>query len=130
MLLFSSRYLGEEEESKSNGESRSKTLLSKLQERAKAREQQSRATKKECDVQGTKTSEQSGVGKTKLLKKRKRKESISEQEDVGDTPVENTDLGTSEPLRKKKKKKDKKGSRMQEDKDHTGSCAFAYLPGK
>lgn len=35
------RYLGEEEDSESSGESRARVLLAKLQEQAKAREQQS-----------------------------------------------------------------------------------------
>ncbi|MCI4381200.1 hypothetical protein PGIGA_G00248660 [Pangasianodon gigas] len=135
-LFMINRYLGEEEESKSNGESRSKALLSKLQERAKAREQQSVATKKESDVQDTKTSEQSGVGKTKRKleqqdkkqSKKKRKESIREQDDVDDTPVEHTDLGTSDQSRKKKKKKDKKGSGTQEEKQQTESTGAVDEP--
>ncbi|XP_026780896.2 ATP-dependent RNA helicase DDX51 [Pangasianodon hypophthalmus] len=135
-LFMINRYLGEEEESKSNGESRSKALLSKLQERAKAREQQSLATKKESDVQDTKTSEQSGVGKTKRKleqqdkkqSKKKRKESIREQDDADDTPVEHTDLGTSDQSRKKKKKKDKKGSGTQEEKQQTEATGAADEP--
>ncbi|KAM9476005.1 ATP-dependent RNA helicase DDX51 isoform 2-T2 [Clarias gariepinus] len=129
-LFMINRYLGEEEEeSKSNGESRSKALLSKLQERAKTREQQSLANKKRSDVQDTKTGEEDGVGKTKRKHekqenekkqlKKKKKESNSEQDDVDETPVEATDLGTSEQSRKKKKKKDKQGSGNQEEKQHT-----------
>ncbi|KAF4070531.1 hypothetical protein AMELA_G00286450 [Ameiurus melas] len=142
-LFMINRYLGEEEESKSNGESRSKALLNKLQERAKAREQLSRATKKESDVQDSKTSERSRVGKTKRnleqqekeikQPKKKRKESVREQDDgdidVDDTPVEQADLGTSEQSAKKKKKKDKKGSATQEEKQHTGYCLLEESTG-
>lgn len=135
VLLLSSRYLGEEEGSKSNSESRSKALLSKLQERAKAREQRSLATKKESDIQDTRTSEQSRIGKTKRKLeqqekekkqvKKMRKESIREQDDVDDTPAEHTGLGTSGQARKKNKKKDQKGSvTPQEEQQHTGSCVY------
>lgn len=127
VCLFS-RYLGEEEEGKSNGESRSKALLNKLHERAKARELQSRAAKEESDVQDTKTSEQSGVGKSKRKleqqgkdkkqPKKKKKESFKEQEDVEDIAAEHTDLSD----RKTRKKKNKKGNGMQAEKQHTGSC--------
>lgn len=125
MHLFSFRYLGEEEEGQSNGESRSKSLLNKLQERAKARELQSRATK-ESDVQHTKTSKQSSVGKTKRKfeqqekdkrQPKKKKESFKDQEDADDIPAEHTDLSESD-----QKKKKKKGNGMQEEKQHTGSC--------
>lgn len=133
-----SRYLGEEEESKSNGESRSKALLSKLQERAKAREQQSLATKKESDVRDAKTSEPSVVRKTKRKlerqekekkqPKKKRKESIEEEQDVDldadadDASAEQADLTTRK----------KKGNVSREDKEHSGICVFARvnLPGK
>ncbi|XP_053480367.1 ATP-dependent RNA helicase DDX51 isoform X1 [Ictalurus furcatus] len=141
-LFMINRYLGEEEESKSNDESRSKVLLNKLQERAKAREQLSRATKKESDVQDSKTSERSRVGKTKRnlewqekekkQPKKKRKESVREQDDgdvdVDDTPVEQADLGTSEQSGRKKKKKDKKGSATQEEKQHTESTGAVDEP--
>ncbi|XP_053480368.1 ATP-dependent RNA helicase DDX51 isoform X2 [Ictalurus furcatus] len=142
MFIAAVIYLGEEEESKSNDESRSKVLLNKLQERAKAREQLSRATKKESDVQDSKTSERSRVGKTKRnlewqekekkQPKKKRKESVREQDDgdvdVDDTPVEQADLGTSEQSGRKKKKKDKKGSATQEEKQHTESTGAVDEP--
>lgn len=112
-------------------------MLSKLQERAKTREQQSLANKKRSDVQDTKTGEEDGVGKTKRKHekqenekkqlKKKKKESNSEQDDVDETPAEATDLGTSEQSRKKKKKKDKQGSGNQEEKQHTGSCSYACI---
>uniref|UniRef100_W5U5C5 ATP-dependent RNA helicase n=1 Tax=Ictalurus punctatus TaxID=7998 RepID=W5U5C5_ICTPU len=141
-LFMINRYLGEEEESKSNGESRSKDLLNKLQERAKARQQLSHATKEESDVQDSKTSERSRVGKTKRnlerqekekkQPKKKRKESVREQDDgdvdVDDTPVEQADLGTSEQSGRKKKKKDKKGSATQEEKQHTESSGAVDEP--
>lgn len=119
-------------------------MLNKLQERAKARQQLSHATKEESDVQDSKTSERSRVGKTKRnlerqekekkQPKKKRKESVREQDDgdvdVDDTPVEQADLGTSEQSGRKKKKKDKKGSATQEEKQHTGAYACINLPGK
>lgn len=116
-------------------------MLSKLQERSKAREQQSLATKKESDVQGAKTSEPSDVGKTKRKPEqqkkektqltKKRKESIKEQDvdaDADDIAAERAGLST----RKKKKKKDKKANVVQEDEQHSGSCDYACvnLPGK
>ncbi|XP_060787376.1 ATP-dependent RNA helicase DDX51 isoform X2 [Neoarius graeffei] len=142
-LFMINRYQGEEEdeESKSNSKSRSKALLSKLQERAKAREQRSLTTTKESDIQDTKTSEQSCIGKTKRKleqqqekekkqpKKKKRKESISEQDDVDDSTAEHTGLGPSDQARKKKKKKDKKGSvTCQEEQQHTESTAAVDEP--
>ncbi|TSL97351.1 ATP-dependent RNA helicase DDX51 [Bagarius yarrelli] len=107
-------YLGEEEESQSKGESRSKALLSKLQERAKAREQQSLVTKKESDIRNATTNESIDVEETKRKlkqqekEKRKAKKTRKESDErpdvlVDDTNVEDTDLTT----RKKKKKKDK-----------------------
>ncbi|KAG7332126.1 hypothetical protein KOW79_003960 [Hemibagrus wyckioides] len=136
-LFMINRYLGEEEESKSNGESRSKALLSKLQERAKAREQQSLATKKESDVQDAKTSEPSGVGKTKRKlerqekekkqPKKKRKKSIKEEQDVDldgdadDASAEQADLTT-------RKKKKKKGNVTEEDKEHSESTGAVDEP--
>ncbi|KAK3540211.1 hypothetical protein QTP70_028410 [Hemibagrus guttatus] len=132
-LFMINRYLGEEEESKSNGESRSKALLSKLQERAKAREQQSLATKKESDVQDTKTSELSNVGKTKRKleqqqkekkqPKKKRKESINEQ-DV-DLDVDANDTSAALTTRKKK---DKKGNVTKKDKEHSESTGAVDEP--
>lgn len=139
-VLFFSRYLGEEDGSKSNGESRSKALLCKLQERAKAREQQSRATKKESDVQGTKASEQSGVGKTKRKHeqreegkkqpKKKRKESVKEAEDVADTPAKHTDLATSDQSPKKKKKKNIKEEEMQKTGSSVHACKKVLQEGE
>lgn len=119
-------------------------MLSKLQERAKAREQRSLTTTKESDIQDTKTSEQSCIGKTKRKleqqqekekkqpKKKKRKESISEQDDVDDSTAEHTGLGPSDRARKKKKKKDKKGSvTCPEEQQHTGAYnASINLSGK
>ncbi|KAF5907313.1 ATP-dependent RNA helicase DDX51, partial [Clarias magur] len=129
-LFMINRYLGEEEEEiKSNGESRSKALLSKLQERARTREQQGLANKKRPDVQDTQMSEKDGVGKTKRKHeeqekekkqlKKKKKESSSEQDHADETPAEAADLGPSEQSRKKRKKKDKQGSGNQEEKQHT-----------
>ncbi|KAI5622032.1 ATP-dependent RNA helicase DDX51 [Silurus asotus] len=127
-LFMINRYLGEEEDGQSNGELRSKALLNKLQERAKARELQSLASKKASDVQDAQASEQRGVSlrKTKRKveqqeeekpkrKKKKKEESIIERDDVNDTPAEDTDLST----KKKKKKKDKKGSGTQEEEQQT-----------
>lgn len=76
-LFMINRYLGEEEDGESSGESRSRALLAKLQEQAKAREQQSISTKgKDDDHQGNtkkkkrKSEQQETEGKQQKSKKR------------------------------------------------------------
>lgn len=110
-------------------------MLSKLQERAKASEQQSLATKKESDVQDAKTSEPSVVGKTKRKfeqrgkekkqPKRKEEQDVDLDADADDASAEQADLTT-------RKKKKKKGNVSREDKEHSGICVFTCvsLPGK
>lgn len=115
-------------------------MLSKLQERAKAREQQSRATKNESGVQGTKASEQSGVGKTKRKHeqqeegkkqpKKKRKGSVREAEDVEDIPAEHAGLATSDQSPKKKKKKNKKEEEMQKTGSSVHACKKVIREGE
>ncbi|KAI4878155.1 hypothetical protein NFI96_028409, partial [Prochilodus magdalenae] len=143
-LFMINRYLGEEEESESTNESRSKALLAKLQQQAKARQQQSLATKEVLTDTDSSTG-QSGVRKNKRKleqvetekkqHKKKRKESTEKSEDVDDTsaPVESApkDMTTN-----KKKKKDKKSKINEEEEQDLvqlyhrySSVAFAFGGG-
>ncbi|KAG9270384.1 ATP-dependent RNA helicase DDX51 [Astyanax mexicanus] len=137
MALFTiNRYLGDEEEKESTSESRSKALLAKLQKQAKAREQQSLATKEQLTVQDADTTQiTSGKKKRKpekveeeenkqhkKKKKRKEKEESTEQlEDANgiSVSVEAAEKAITGTLPKKKKIKDKNKAVIKEEEQDT-----------
>ncbi|KAL7827420.1 hypothetical protein SRHO_G00331380 [Serrasalmus rhombeus] len=130
MALFTiNRYLGDQDESESASELRSKARLAKLQEQVKAREQQSLAAEEEVIVKDT-SSGQSNLGKNKRKleqeekekkqHKKKRKESTEKLDDASHTAasVEHSAPSTKDTTTKKKKKKDQKKEEKQDTKDH------------
>ncbi|XP_062854692.1 ATP-dependent RNA helicase DDX51 [Trichomycterus rosablanca] len=138
-LFMINRYLGDEEENKSNNESRSKALLSKLQERAKAR-QQSLTTKEESHINDTDQQCDAGQNKQTLNQhekqkkqfKKKRKADLKEQEDAEDITIseEHTDSGTNDKPKRKKKTKDvKNDSNTEKEKQDTENAASAASTG-
>lgn len=147
MSLFTiNRYLGDDdEESEWTSESRSKALLAKLQKQAKAREQQSLATKEKLALRDADTT-QSSLGKSKRKpeqpeeeekkqhkrKKRRRNEEEEENDDEEDRTelLEDAD-GSSAPVeaaeeaiadtssKKKKKKRERKKAVTQKEEQDT-----------
>uniref|UniRef100_A0A8C2F049 ATP-dependent RNA helicase n=1 Tax=Cyprinus carpio TaxID=7962 RepID=A0A8C2F049_CYPCA len=93
-LFMINRYLGEEEDSESSRESRSRALLAKLQEQVKARERQSASNTADEDDE----------------EQRKRKREEPETEGVQSENERKTDLTDEVASSAKKKKKQKKSS--------------------
>uniref|UniRef100_A0A9J7X1Z4 ATP-dependent RNA helicase n=1 Tax=Cyprinus carpio carpio TaxID=630221 RepID=A0A9J7X1Z4_CYPCA len=93
-LFMINRYLGEEEDSESSRESRSRALLAKLQEQVKARERQSTSNTADEDDE----------------EQRKRKREEPETEGVQSENERKTDLTDEVASSAKKKKKQKKSS--------------------
>ncbi|XP_071384542.1 ATP-dependent RNA helicase DDX51 [Centroberyx affinis] len=139
-LFLVNRYLGDEDESVSNKESRSKVLLAKLQQKAKEKEKQS-LTGLEEQLPKAQTEKQNVKKKRKAEKdssqepqhSKKRKSEVTKVKKSKDSkevtvPLQVSDTVNQEELAEEKKKKTKKGAKEKQKKNDQSGGLVKLLP--